>query len=107
MHPLKRMRKARGWTIGELVELTGLHPDTISAIENGTSSYKTHEGVALLLADALDCEVNEIFDRKELSNKGRPPLTGGNFRMTTVIEVTICPRHFIVLPASGVCDECP
>lgn len=107
-HPLKNLRKSRGWTIGELAELTGLHPNTIVKIERGTSPYRTHYGVALLLSEALDCKVDDIFAPGELSGKGRPPLTGTgtNVRITTVVEFTVCPRHFLALPASGVCDEC-
>ena len=106
MHPLKRLRKLRGWKISELAELTGLNTGTISTIENGTSAWKTHQGVAILLADALDCEVHDIFEPDELSHKGRPPLTGGHIRITTVVELAICPVHCIALPANGVCDYC-
>lgn len=108
MHPVEIRRRQIGWTVKELAELTGLSRLTISAIENGTSEYKTHQGVALLLAEALDCEVLDLFEPAELSHKGRPPLTGGSpVRVTTtVVEFEVCPWHFTLLPASGICDEC-
>ncbi len=111
MHPVKRLRKQQGLKISDLVELTHLHRNTIIAIENGSSIYKTHQKVAKLLAKALGCEVSDIFVPAELSNAGRPPLTGGsyNIRVTTertVVEYDVCPKHFIILPASGICDEC-
>lgn len=107
LHPVKRLRKQNDLTVAELAELTGLSTATIRAIENGTSDYRTHEGVASLLADIFGCRVSELFAPGELSHRGRPPLTGGSIRITTtVVEYNVCPVHFIVLPTSGICDEC-
>ena len=107
MHPVKALRKQNKLTIADLAELTGLSSTTITGIESGRSDYKTHQGVALLLADTFGCKVSDLFRPEELSNRGRPPLTGGNICVTTiVVEYSVCPVHFIVLPACGVCDEC-
>lgn len=76
MHPVKSKREAVGFSVKDLAEYTGLATGTISAIENGTSEYKTHVKVAELLADAFGCTVRELFEADEVSHLGRPPLTG-------------------------------
>ncbi len=110
-HKLKRIRQDVGWTVVELSEQSGISVSTILGIENGTSRFKTNNGVASRLARALECHVSDIFDANELSDLGRPACTGGSYTVTTtttvVVSYTACPLHpGIVLPLSGECDMC-
>lgn len=124
MHPLEKHRKEAGLTRKELAERTGLATSTIERIEKGTSPYKTHMSVAILLADALSCEVTDLFKNDELSHLGRPPLTGRpiTVQTTTIISVNDaivqmssrtevgapakCERCNYVLPLTLICDNC-
>lgn len=128
LHPLQERREAEGLTRSELVELTGLALTTIHNIEEGTSPYRTHVDVALILADALYCEVSDLFKPDELSHLGRRPLTGGTYiRQSTVSRVSnsdgvlvitttstttieplppVCDKCHYQLPMTGICDNC-
>jgi len=109
-HKLKRIRQDVGWTVKELYELSDISISTILGIENGTSRFKTNNGVASRLAKALECHVSDIFDATELSDLGRPACTGGSYEVTTttvVFKYIACPDHpGIALPLSGECDKC-
>jgi DNA-binding XRE family transcriptional regulator len=116
-YTLKEARTLLGLSKRELSKESGISLNAINAIENG-GAYKTNEGVALALAEALALEVHEIKWPRGLSHLGRPPETGKPITVSRTItlslteEITIssdqslCPRHFIVLPANGQCDFC-
>ncbi|GEM_PF-1666926 len=126
MHKLKKLRKDVGFSVEELAEYTGLSVSTIRGIENGTSQFRTNIGVAQILADTFDCDVNDIFASEELSHLGRPPLTGKPIgHVTSMLEVSVtkngqtetfrlfhelegnaCERCHIVMPLTGKCPFC-
>ncbi len=126
MHKLQELREDAGFTVAELAEYTGLSTSTIYGIENGTSEFKTHVGVAQILAETFDCDVNDIFTSEELSHRGRPPLTGKpighvtsmlevsvtkngqteTFRLFHELEGSACERCHIVMPLTGKCPFC-
>ena len=57
---VRAIRKARGWTIAELAERTGLAISTISKMERGTISL-TYDRF-MRLAQGLGLDVGELFD---------------------------------------------
>lgn len=91
----------------DLSILSDISRGAIHRIESGKSPYKTNDGVAKALADALDVSVCEIFDSIELSHLGRPPHTGtpiGELRLIESRE-SVCPGCHLVVPAAG-CTDC-
>lgn len=121
---LKEARQDCNWSKQELSERSGISVAAIQSIENG-SLYKTHEGVAAALADALDLKVSDIAWPRGTSNRGRPPHTGRPIgktvhRYTTTITIAdgtiitiveertttrCCPKCHIELPLTGICDD--
>lgn len=72
---VRALREAQGLTPADLAEATGLSLSTVLRIENG-SEFRTNANVAALVAEALGVEIDALFDHKDLSHLGRPPLTG-------------------------------
>jgi putative molybdopterin biosynthesis protein len=62
-HPLALRRRAVGLSQEELARRTGISRQALSAIEAGRHSPRV--GVALALADALGCGVEELFAKDE------------------------------------------
>jgi putative transcriptional regulator len=56
---LAAARVDRGWGRGELAELAGCHTATIGRIER--YEYEPSLGLALRLAAAFDCRVEDLF----------------------------------------------
>ena len=56
---LRAYRTAAGLTQAELAEEVGVSRKTVNTIENGVFTPSTV--LALLLADALDCTVHDLF----------------------------------------------
>ena len=56
---LREAREAQSWTQGELAERIGVSRKTVNTVENGVFIPSTV--VALKLAGALGCAVEELF----------------------------------------------
>jgi putative transcriptional regulator len=56
-------RNARGWTQAQLAEKVGVSRKTINTVENGVFVPSTI--VALKIARALECTVEELFALKD------------------------------------------
>ena len=56
---LRESREAKGWTQAELAERIGVSRKTVNTVENGVFVPSTV--VALKLAGALGCAVEELF----------------------------------------------
>ena len=56
---IRAAREARGWTQADLAERIGVSRKTINTVENGVFVPSTI--VALKLAGALECRVEDIF----------------------------------------------
>ena len=56
---LREAREAKGWTQAELAERIGVSRKTVNTVENGVFVPSTV--VALKLAGALGCAVEELF----------------------------------------------
>ena len=56
---LREAREAKGWTQAELAERIGVSRKTVNTVENGVFVPSTV--VALKLAAALGCPVEELF----------------------------------------------
>jgi DNA-binding XRE family transcriptional regulator len=90
---------------------SGISTGTIVKIENGTSEYRTNDGVASALAEALDCYVSDLFEASELSQLGRPPCTGKP--IGTITRISVISQHEmlcgcgLVVPKSVGCEYCP
>ena len=56
---LREAREGRGWTQAELAERIGVSRKTVNTVENGVFIPSTV--VALKLARALGCSVEELF----------------------------------------------
>ena len=118
-YTLKEAREILGFSKKKLSEDSGISMAAISAIEGG-GAYKTSEGVALALSEALALEVYEIDWPRGLSHLGRPAKTGKPigmsvkrvFTITVTEEVTVtsdrplCSTCFTELPAVARCDYC-
>ena len=68
------LRAERGLSQRQLAELTGLRPDTISALERGSSRGIQFDTLARL-CDALACEPGDLFDLDREAHV--VPLLGG------------------------------
>jgi transcriptional regulator with XRE-family HTH domain len=56
---LRELRKARGWTLSKVSEMTGLAPSTLSKVENKQISL-TYDNLAKL-ADGLNIDLADLF----------------------------------------------
>src|SRR5258708_4410504 len=56
---LRELRKARGWTLSRVSEMTGLAPSTLSKVENKQISL-TYDNLAKL-ADGLNIDLADLF----------------------------------------------
>lgn len=66
-------RHARGWTQQQLADEAGLEPRTVRAVE-GAHTHPSFETI-VVLADALDVGIGELFTPAKLENprrSGRP-----------------------------------
>lgn len=72
LHKVGWWRVAQEWSVRELAERAGVHPNTVRLIETHGSPFRTNITVALKLAAAFNCKVYELFDETELSGLGRP-----------------------------------
>ena len=66
---VRKNRKTRGWSQGKLAARTGMSVKRIASIESGKERATLEE--ALVLAEAFDCDVGDLFSRKE-----RGPIKG-------------------------------
>ena len=108
VHKLQVMREELGWSVDHLAELTGLSVGTIYKIENPNNYRRTKRQVAELLAFALECKISDLFLPQDLTELGRPALSGGIpiIRVATGPTPAVCDTHNITMPATGICDEC-
>ena len=108
LHKLRHYRESYGFSAKDLSVRSGISLTAIHRIESGSSPYKVNEGVAKALADALDVQVYDIFDKSELSHLGRPPHTGTPIGSFCVIEEneTVCSGCQLVVPRAVGCDTC-
>lgn len=60
---IREARNARGWTQARLAEQVGVSRKTINTVENGIFVPSTI--VALKIARALECDVEELFSLKD------------------------------------------
>ena len=67
---LRRIRRERGMTQEELADASGISRDLISMLERGSRSSARLSTVAAL-ANALDCEVSELVDRRDRLGRDR------------------------------------
>lgn len=97
-------RRHVGFTVKELSEYTGLSESTIYRIEREDNPFKTRYDVASSLADAFDVPIDELFDRMDISNLGRPAHSGKPIQVVVGIVVTVCSICNYAIPESGECD---
>ena len=79
LHPLTVLRRQLQMSITALADLSGIDEQTIVRIETDPGNrvnYTTAEAIA----KALNREVHALFHLGELTNLGRPALTGGPIR---------------------------
>jgi transcriptional regulator with XRE-family HTH domain len=104
-YSLKDVRQSRRLSKKQVSELSGISISAIRDAENG-GQFKTHELVALALANALAVEVTEIEWRNGLSHIGRTPMTGRPILVDVSALAPACARHWMLLPSTGICDDC-
>lgn len=63
---LARYRERRGLTLKALYNLTGIRPETISRLENGTITNPTLRTVELL-SHALEVKVTDLIDESDIT----------------------------------------
>ncbi len=108
MHKLRHWRESYGLTVADLSELSDISVDVIHRIESGHNPYKVNETTAQALANALYLQVEDLFDKSELSHLGRPPHTGkpiGTFQLIKEHEM-LCDGCNLVVPKAVGCQEC-
>ena len=106
-HKLRKVRKSLGLTIRELSELSGIAFPTIQTIETGCRTSKINVATAQAISAALYTEVSGIFNTSELSNLGRPPLTGGNYQKGPArTREVVCPNCYLAVPSAPLCNQC-
>ena len=76
-HPLRAIRLDLKFSIEEVAELTGISATTIRRIESGDKTFKVNVTTAGVLARGLGTQAQALFRLDELSDLGRPALTGG------------------------------
>lgn len=64
MHPIYRIRTAKGISQNELAEMTGVSQSVISYIEVGKTEHPRIDTL-LAIAAALGCTINDLIDHKE------------------------------------------
>ena len=111
---LEILEKTPQWLIDE----TELSPGVVyRTLDDSPIGLKTHITSAEVIANALGLEVEDVRWHRGLSNTGRNALSGGVIvERTTVTKVTVerevtyqmvCRACNLVMPATGVCEDCP
>lgn len=107
---LQVVRESYGLSVADLAILSDISMSAIYRIENPERNpYKTNEGVAKALADALDCEVGDIFSHNELSHQGRPAHTGkpiAQLAPDAFINEMTCLDCYLIVPVHIGCENC-
>ncbi|MCC2112586.1 MAG: helix-turn-helix transcriptional regulator [Hyphomicrobiales bacterium] len=96
---VREMRKARGWTLADLSERTGLALSTISKMERGEISL-TYDRF-MRLAQGLGLDVGELFDPKSKGFKG------GSLSISRAGEAPVheTPTYVYKMPASDLAGK--
>jgi len=77
LHKIKFRRLELGFTVADIAVLSGLSAQTIHRIERETpDDFLVRLDTAKLLAEALDVPMITLFESCEISEFGRPALTG-------------------------------
>lgn len=105
-HKLQAIRLSLGLTVAELAELSGISMSVIYRIESGDNEYHVNEATAEALSTALYKEVKSIFDPLELSNKGRPPLTGVSCMKSKPAQTIVCLHCCMEVVHNDTCSQC-
>lgn len=107
---LRTARINKGLSVEQVRQLSDIPTGTIYRIEGENSPYKVKYATAELLADAIDCRVDDIDWPNGLSDLGRNPHTGTPLRGRSGAHVDpkFCTTCFTQLPATetGQCDWC-
>ena len=75
-----------------LADKSGISMATICRLENtGCSIFKVNTLTAEALARALDCDIQDVFRLEDISDRGRPPMTGCPMKKETVAHESVCP----------------
>ena len=83
---IKKLRKEAGLTLQELAEKAGLYKSNISDIEN-EKRFRPNVKTLEKLAEALNCEIGDFFDRSEEITRGLKNLLADEKSMT-LLKVT-------------------
>jgi DNA-binding XRE family transcriptional regulator len=103
----KELRKERSLSMSKLASLADVSVSAIRNLEDPNFKCRTSFGVALRVAEALGVEIHEVRWLRGLSNEGRPVGTGCSIRSAPTLPQPIkCTVHNIVLPTTGICDDC-
>lgn len=101
-------RNNRGLSREEVARKSGLSLSWICQIESGHKQHNIQQDAAYKYASALGYTVKEIEWSKDLSQYGRPPLTGGKYcQETTSLDEVLCNECSILqAPINGSCSCC-
>jgi molybdate-binding protein/DNA-binding XRE family transcriptional regulator len=96
---VRAVRVAKGWSQHHLAELAGLTRQTIVAIETGR--YTPNTAVALRLAQALACRVEDLFLLPERLVQRRAVLAGGRCNAGARVVVATVGDRFVAHQLKG------
>ena len=97
---LKRLREAKGWTLAEVKERTGLPISTLSKLENGKMGLSYDK--LMKLSHGLGVDIAELIGGGPTSDRKSPPIVSGRRVITRSGEehVIKTPRYDYVCPAA-------
>ncbi|HSW77983.1 MAG TPA: helix-turn-helix transcriptional regulator [Candidatus Chromulinivoraceae bacterium] len=108
MHKIKLRRLELDLSISDVAVLSGVAPGTIGSIERGGRVFKINFETARTLAYGLDTPLHTLFCETELSDLGRPALTGTKIgKPKTARMGVICISCHLEIPrAHNTCPTC-
>ena len=80
---IRRERKSRGITLGELAELMGLTTGFVGLVERGSRGASPH--TLLQLATILDISIDDLFYRKDIPDLSRTQIKIKKILICTVV----------------------
>ncbi len=102
---LKRLRAAKGWTLAEVRERTGLPIPTLSKLENGKMGLSYDK--LMKLGQGLGVDVAELLSAEPSPNRPAPQLVSGRRMITRKGEQQVMetPRYSYALHAADLLNR--
>lgn len=104
MHKLRKVRESLGLTVDDLSRKSGISHSCITRIESMPTNVNIE--TAARLSRALSIELDNLFSYDQLSERGRPPMTGIPYSRTRPPKEVLCLQCTMMVLPADICNSC-